>query len=597
MTPTVSSNARVKILPDDLVNQIAAGEVVERPASVVKELVENAMDAGASEIEIQLEDGGKRLIEVSDDGSGMSETDALTALERHATSKIASFDDLLNVSTLGFRGEALPSIASVSRFTLLTCDNATGDGVEIDLVPGVERSVRPAARARGTTIRVCDLFETVPARRKFLKSADAELRQIVATVTSYALVSFRRSFRLTHNGRVVLDLPAASDERDRVVQVLGSDVEPNLEPISMSVGSTRASGWVTRGARFGSRRNQYLFVNGRLVKDRVLTHAISRATDAFDAHGHPAIVLFLEIDPRLVDVNVHPAKTEVRFRDSGQAHVAVELGVRNALAGPEEGAGLMQARETAESDGGPVRDVPPTPGDSQSTLPPWPQGTLSPRYDATPLFQQNPVVQPPRQVAGFEREAPLGDLRGRVIGQYRDSYILVDMPDGLRLIDQHVAHERVLYEKLVKSPPSAIGIQRLLQPVIYETGAAEKGLLETHLEELREVGFEIEPFSGNSFAISSIPTLMKRESVERFFRKLLDAAAADRSHVEKLRDKLIATIACHAAIKVHRPMSGTEMSQLVADLLATDNPFACPHGRPIIVDIRHLDIEKHFHRK
>jgi DNA mismatch repair protein MutL len=597
MAPTVSPRSNVRILPDDLVNQIAAGEVVERPASVVKELVENAIDAGAEAIEITLEDGGKRLIEVSDDGSGMSEADAVTALERHATSKIASFDDLLDVGTLGFRGEALPSIASVSSFTLLTSGENAEHATEIDLIPGMERSVRPAARGRGTTIRVRDLFETVPARRKFLKSADAELRQIVAIVTSYALVSAKRSFRLSHNGRVVLDLPSAAASRERVVQVLGSDVESSLEPISMSVGSTRASGWVTRGVRFGSRRNQYLFVNGRLVKDRVLTHAISRATDAFDAGGHPGIILFLEVDPKLVDVNVHPAKTEVRFRDSGQVHVAVELGVRNALAGPQEGAGLMHARETAESDDGPVHSVAPLHGDGPVTFPSPTVSSASPRYDVTPLFQQAPVVQPPRTEGGLEREAPLGDLRGRVIGQYRDSYILIDMPDGLRLIDQHVAHERVLYEKLLKSPPSAIGVQRLLQPVIYETGAAEKGLLETHLEELREVGFEIEPFSGNSFAISTIPTLMKRESVERFFRKLLDASAADRSHVEKLREKLIATIACHAAIKVHRPMSGAEMSQLVADLLATENPFACPHGRPIIVDIRHLDIEKHFHRR
>jgi DNA mismatch repair protein MutL len=596
MTASVSQAGRVRVLSDDLVNQIAAGEVVERPASVVKELVENALDAGANEVEIALEDGGKRLIEVSDDGSGMSEADALVALERHATSKIGSFDDLLRVSTLGFRGEALPSIASVSRFTLLTFDGESEHATEIDCVPGMDRSVRPAARKRGTTVRVCDLFETVPARRKFLKSADAELRQIVSIVTSYALASAARAFRLSHNGRVVLDLPPAASARDRVVQVLGPDVEESLEPISMSVGSTRAGGWVTRGVRFGSRRNQYLFVNGRLVKDRVLTHAISRATDAFDAKGHPAIILDLEIDANLVDVNVHPAKTEVRFRDSGQVHVAVELGVRNALAGPGEGAGLMHARETAESDDGPVRSVSPWP-DAQGSLPPLQQGSPSPVYEATPLFQQKPVVQPPRALVGLEREAPLGDLRGRVIGQYRDSYVLVDMPDGLRLIDQHVAHERVLYEKLRSTPPSAMGVQRLLQPLIYETGAAGRGMLETHLEELREVGFEIEPFSRNSFAISAIPTLLRRETVERFFRKLLDVAEADRSHVGSLRDKLLATIACHAAIKVHRPMSGTEMSQLVADLLATENPFACPHGRPIIVDIRHLDIEKHFHRK
>ncbi len=597
MTSTVSPSTTVQILPDDLINQIAAGEVVERPASVVKELVENAIDAEASEIEIDLEDGGKRLIEVRDDGRGMSNGDALLALERHATSKISSFDDLLEVSTLGFRGEAIPSIASVCRFTLTTWDGEEEHGVEIDCVPGMERSITPAARARGTTVRVCDLFETVPARRKFLKSADAEMRQIVNIVSSYALVGSTVAFRLSHNGRVVLDLPAARDTRERVIQILGSEVEESLEPISMEAGATRATGWVTRGLRFGSRRNQYFFVNGRLVKDRVVTHAISRATDAFDSGGHPAVVLFLEITPSLVDVNVHPAKTEVRFRDSGQAHVAVEIGVRNALAGPEEGAGLLQTRETPDGQSGPVTELPPlSRGDRQEAFPPL-HHDPRPIPDAMPLFQQRPIVQPPRVEPQAHREAPLGDLRGRVIGQYRDSYILVDMPDGLRLVDQHVAHERVLYEKLIESPPSAIGVQRLLQPCIYEASVAEKALLESHLEELREVGFEIEPFSGTSFAISAIPTLMKRTSVEKFIRKLRDAAASERSHVGKLRDKLIATIACHAAIKVHHPLSGTEMSQLVADLLATENPFACPHGRPIIVDIRHLDIEKHFHRR
>jgi len=308
----------------------------------------------------------------------------------------------------------------------------------------------------------------------------------------------------------------------------------------------------------------------------------------------------VEIDPQLVDVNVHPAKTEVRFRDSGQVHVAVEVGVRNALGGPAQGSGLLSARDTPESSGVDATRVDsswPAPGESgdaavvqQPLVDPVAQPRSAPRYEATPLFQQRAVVQPPR-------EAPLGDLRGRVIGQYRDSYVLVDMPEGLRLVDQHAAHERVLYERLLGAPPSHDASQRLLEAFIYEPGAAEAGTIASYLGELREAGFEIEQFSRGSFAISSIPAILRREGIDVFFRKLLDAATWERSHVERLRDRLLATIACHAAIKVHRPMSGSEMSQLVADLLGAANPFACPHGRPIIVDIKHFDIEKHFHRR
>ena len=589
-TEQISFTRRVHILPDELVNQIAAGEVVERPASVIKELLENALDAGAREIGIVLEQGGRRLIEVSDDGCGMSEADALLALERHATSKIAAFEDLLSVSTLGFRGEALPSIASVSRFSLLTWDGTSPHPIEVECLPGSPPTARPAARGRGTTVRVEDLFENVPARRKFLRSSDAEFRAIIGVVSSYALSRPDRAFRVMHNGRLSLDLPAAADTRERVIQVLGDEVSANLSEVELTLESCRASGFVTRGIRYGSRRNQFFFVNGRLVRDRVLTHAATRACAAFDANGHPGVVLFLSIDPHLVDVNVHPAKTEVRFRDSGQVHVAVEIGVRNALGGPEQGEGLLRAAEGPDSM--PEMFSRPRPQQQELTPPVFIAGSApQPQFEAAPLFRQKPLVQPPDA-----RPVDLGDLQGKIIGQYRDSYILLDSPEGLRLIDQHVAHERVLYDRLASGSAQEVSSQKLLHPYMYETGAAEAGLLGSHLEELREVGFEIEPFSGRSFAVSAIPSLLRRDSLERFFGKVLDRSEGQ-SHVEKLKDKILATIACHAAIKVHRPLSGPEMSQVVTDLLASSNPFACPHGRPIIVDIRHLDIEKHFHRK
>ena len=579
---------RIQILPGELVNQIAAGEVVERPASVVKELIENSIDAGAASIEVLLETGGRKRIEVRDDGSGMSGDDALLALERHATSKIRQFEDLTRVRTLGFRGEALPSIASVSRFALTTFDGTSEHGTEIECDPLTgERSARPAARDRGTTVVVRELFENVPARRKFLRSAESEFRSIVTVVSSYALPLPSRAFRLLHNGRLVLDLPPAATIRDRIVQVLGTDADVYLEEIDASHQSTRATGYVTRGFRYGSRRNQFFFVNGRLVRDRVLTHAASRAAEAFDFDGHPGIVLFLDVDATAVDVNVHPAKTEVRFRDSGSIHVVVEKGIRGALGGAEEGRELLQPDQAL--------------GTQHSALFPS-QIYDRPAPQFTPLFQSAPIVQPPLKSAPatvIEQEPALGDLAGRVIGQYRMSYILIDTPNGLRLIDQHAAHERVLFdrylERIERHDPLS---QQLLTPILFESGAAESAALESHADELRAVGFEIERFSGNAFAISAVPPELVRNDVQSFLRKLIDASLEERSpHVTRVREKVCASLACQAAIKVHRPLGGEEMARLAADLLESSNPFACPHGRPIIVDIKHPDIERHFHRR
>ena len=606
----------VRRLPSELVNQIAAGEVVERPSSVVKELVENAIDAGATVIDILLEHGGRKRIEVRDNGSGMSPDDARLALERHATSKIRDFDDLTRVRTLGFRGEALPSIASVSRFSLTTFDGQGEHATEIECDPLTGQTVvRPAARDRGTTISVRELFENVPARRKFMKSADAEFRSIVTVVSSYALPLPSRAFRLEHNGRLVLDLAPAATPRERVLQILGDDASEFLSEIGTTIGETEASGFVTRGLRFGSRRNQFFFVNGRLVKDRVLTHAANRAAEAFDFDGHPAIVLHLEMPPELVDVNVHPAKTEVRFRDSGQVHVAVEQGIKRALGGAEEGSGLLQSTAPPAFAPPPASGfAAPSQGDALFDLPRV--ASAAPRVEFTPLFQQRSVVQPPLPSQGSAASAAtstnaaveveeepagtsLGQLQGRVIGQYRLSYILIDTPGGLRLVDQHVAHERVLYDRyLARIERQAPASQQLLTPILYDTGAAEGAALESHLDELRAVGFDIERFSGNSFAISAMPPELVRKDVDGFLRKLIDASLEEKgSHLVRVREKVVASLACQAAIKVHRPLTGDEMAHLVAELLDSSNPFACPHGRPIIVDIKHLDIERHFHRK
>ncbi|HUO85537.1 MAG TPA: hypothetical protein VM534_10535, partial [Thermoanaerobaculia bacterium] len=471
--------------------------------------------------------------------------------------------------------------------------------------PDLSRAtVRPGARSRGTTVTVRELFANVPARRKFLKSTDAELRAILAIIWSYALPYPARSFRVEHNERLVADFPAVSTSRDRVLQVLGQDVARDLAEITFSTGDCVVGGFVTRTSPYGSRRNQFFFVNGRLVRDRVLTHAAARATGAFQSNQHPALVVFLHLEPSAVDVNVHPAKTEVRFRDSGRVHVAIEEGVRRAIGAPAEGRELLGLSSISEPPVGPLL-VPPgdRSGEQAATVgevyTPWIEPLTSPRehrfHEITPLFRQAPVVQPPSAPAAID----LGDLRGKIIGQYRSSYILVDSPEGLRLIDQHAAHERILFERLEQGGTgTAAGTQRLLQPVVYDPGAAAAAALESHLDELRETGFEIERFSGSSFAVSAIPSILGRDSIERFLHKLLDASLdRELSHLADARQKLHASLACHAAIKVHRPLSGAEMSRLVADLLACENAFACPHGRPVIVDIRHPDIERHFYRR
>ena len=447
-----------------------------------------------------------------------------------------------------------------------------------------------------------ELFENVPARRKFLRSADAEFRSIVTVVSSYALPLPERAFRLEHNGRVVLDLPPAATARERVLQILGSDAAESSPTSTREIGVTRATGYVTRGLRFGSRRNQFFFVNGRLVKDRVLTHAANRACEAFDFDGHPALVLFLELPPEVVDVNVHPAKTEVRFRDSSQVHVAVEQAIKRALGGAEEGAALHPRRRPLAPSSSATRAA-------ALALPAAALRRLRPALDARlhaalPARGARAAARRGRDERARsieEEQAPqLGDLQGRVIGQYRMSYILLDMPGGLRLVDQHVAHERVLYDRYlarvearaagVAAPPHADALRDRRRGMrgarVASRGTARgrlrhRALLRQRLRHRRRAAGAAAP--------------RRRRVPPQDHRRL--ARGESRRTSTRVRERITASLACQAAIKVHRPLCGEEMARLVAELLDSSNPFACPHGRPIIVDIKHLDIERHFHRK
>jgi DNA mismatch repair protein MutL len=600
--------ARIHLLPDFLANQIAAGEVVERPASVVKELVENSLDAGAREIEIQLEHGGKSRIQVSDDGSGMGRDDALLAFDRHATSKISSFDDLERVATLGFRGEALASIASVARVELTTAEQP-GDGHRVSIEGGRVRVVEPLSRPRGTTIDIRSLFFNVPARRKFLKSPQTELRRCLEVVQGYSLARPDIRFLVLHDGRILLDvLPAGTaGPRERIGQIFGTEHAGHLAEIPVEEGreGERIAGFVGDPETARGRR-QFVFVNHRLVRDRSILAAFYRAVrEEWRNEDFPAFFLFLEIPPEEVDVNVHPQKAEVRFRDPGlidRVYDAIRRGLERARG--EEAAplrtpvsepyvpfawqGLGQPSQPAA-----WRRDPPFPVEVTGTS----SGTSFASLErlATPSYA--PVQRPMVPLSGRSGEArPF-----RLLGQYKGTLILLEGPDGLYLIDQHVAHERILYERLRRSLASEITpVQHLLTPPLLEMAAAERLRLLEIAAALDECGFGLAPLSGNTLALTSVPAVLTVEEAEPLLRTLANedqegAIAEDLRR--RILEALAASLACKAAVKMHHPLAPLEMEALVAELFAAEQPYACPHGRPIVLQMSDSDLERRFGRR
>jgi DNA mismatch repair protein MutL len=566
---------RIRVLDDHLVNRIAAGEVVERPASVVKELVENSLDAGATSIEVRVEDGGRRRIVVADDGEGMEQDDALLALERHATSKLRSSADLGAIATLGFRGEALPSIAAVSRF-LLTTAAADGHGTEIEVRGGRVSGVRDVGRPRGTTIEVGGLFFNVPARRKFLRAAATELAHVTRTVSHYALAHPEIRFLLTHDGRRVIEAERARDRSERIAQVHGRELAAKMVSFSASSAGIEVSGFAGRPVDATPRRDaQHVFVNGRLVHDRVLTHAIAEAYGNTVARGlYAALVLFVEIDPARVDVNVHPQKSEVRFERSSEVHEAARAGIASALGKPASVPSLADLR----------------PASVAAALARYAAvAEAEPRPYAAPtlLADDSPAVDPGR------RAVPLA--------QYKDSYIVAADAQGLLLVDQHVAHERVLFERyLSEAQRGEVAVQRLLFAKTIELAADEAIALEDELAELRRLGFLVEPFGDRTAKIDGIPAFAKDADPERLVRKLLGEAARTRTAatgIDELRRRLVTTAACQAAIKVNYPLTREGMQRLLDDLFVTENPTTCPHGRPVIFRLTLEEIERAFRRR
>jgi DNA mismatch repair protein MutL len=591
---------KIRQLPPELANQIAAGEVVERPASVVKELVENAVDAGAARIAILVEMGGKKLIRVEDDGEGMDPADARLALERHATSKIARAEDLEAIRTMGFRGEALPSIASVSHFVLRTRRREAESGAEIRVNGGIVASAVEVGMAPGTIVEAGDLFYNLPARRKFLKSDVAETTQVSRMVTQLALAYPAIGFTLMSGPRQLLRCTPAARLEDRFYQLYGE--RPDLVPVSKEAGGLRIRGYVAALAEQGPTRGaQQYFVNGRIVKDRTIAHAVIDAYAAATARERsPEAHVFIEMPPDTVDVNVHPTKAEVRFRHQSLVHEVVRRAVQEAIGGgaaPE----LRLAPSAAPEPGAVTIGLP-------SLLAGWnpsaawsaPGGSAQigmPSVQSPPDGRAGPQAASGASQAGSLAEIALKPLIP--LGQFRSTFIIAVDDDGVAIIDQHVAHERVLYERIsARLTSGALERQRLLTPLIMDLPPEARGALLAHGDDLRRCGFEVDEFGPTSVRVDAMPALLGREQGTAALKALagdLEGFGGAEPVHEHLKN-MAATMACHAAVKANDPLTIEKMAHILDELRQTAYSTVCPHGRPVMLRISRREVEKNFQR-
>ena len=641
---------RIRILPDQVANKIAAGEVVERPASVVKELLENSLDAGASSLRIDVESGGRRLIRIVDDGCGMLRDDALLAFERHATSKLRDVKDLLSISTLGFRGEALPSIASVSRLLLQTRSPDETTGTSIEIAGGKMLRCDEAALAGGTVITVRDLFYNVPARRKFLRTEQTELAHIASLVTHYSLAHPQKTLQLTSGAGELLHVTPVGSLEERVYQVFGSQVLDDLveigkrsKELALPFGAEddppsrtfHLSGFFSRPQVQKANRNSiFIFVNGRLIRDRLLMHALSSSYhNLIPSSSFPFALLFLECDAEEVDVNVHPSKTEVRFRHGSFVHdfvrdtlrerlmesrPAPSFGVAAKASTPQPAAGLpfSEFSQLIENEA----PAPPTLIDASEAAPALPEFKLysppgpAPRLDfSAPPIEVAPGPAPSGKLmrrldahGEFPPEAipiaesslsALSELRP--LGQIHESFIVAAGRDGLWIIDQHVAHERILFEQVLSQRAAGkVEMQRLLMPLIVQLTPEQQIDYARIAEELHASGFETEPFGNRTIAIKAAPASVGTADVEKILFEILEIAESELrgASLGDLRRNICASIACRAAIKINTRLDAVKMEWLLRALAKTDCPMSCPHGRPIAMHYSTKEILKAFHR-
>jgi DNA mismatch repair protein MutL len=590
----------IRILPSELVDQIAAGEVIERAASVVKELVENSLDSGARRVEIDVERGGIGLVRVRDDGCGIAADELPVALSRHATSKIASLDDLESVATLGFRGEALPSIGSVSRLRIVSHPVGAEHGAEISVAGGTVIPVRPAAHPQGTTIEVRELFFNVPARRKFVRSDSTELGHIARVVERLALSRFDVTFRLRNGERLLLDAPAASGpggDAGRLAEVLGKDFPSRSVPVNHAAGPVSLSGWI--GLPTAARAQpdqQFWFVNDRNVRDKLLMNAVRLAyRDVLYGGRYPAYVLYLTLDPRLVDVNAHPAKLEVRFRDSRQVHNFVFRAVERALADTKPNLAAAPAADSGSVLGPPRLGPGPGGAASGAAYPGGGRHSSGGSYfggsHSLPLYEP---TRSPWAVTDTVREqaAPLDPLLameseqhplGTALAQLHGIYILAQNRDGLILVDMHAAHERVLYEKFKTDHGAAApASQHLLEPIVVELKGHELDAILESRGEWEQAGFELDALGPTRLALRRVPALIVKENVTEIVRSVVRDLEldADAHHLDGAADKFLGTLACRTAIHAHRRLSIPEMNALLRQMEVTDRANQCNHGRP-----------------
>ncbi len=595
---------RIHRLPPDLADQIAAGEVVERPASIVKELVENAIDADARRVTVTIEYGGKRLVRVEDDGMGMDPEDARLAIERHATSKLRRAEDLAAIATLGFRGEALPSIASVSHFTLRTRARGEQSGSEIRVHAGTVASMVEAGMPEGTRVDVEEVFYNLPARRKFLKSDQAESAHVSRTVTQLALGAPAVGFTLISAGRRLLECPPVAGLAERLYQLYG---EPDdLMRVDKEAAGVRITGYAAGLAESGPRRGpQNIFINGRMVRDKTITHAIIDAYSvASIKERSPEVHLFIEMPLDAVDVNVHPSKAEVRFREGSLIHELVRRALGDALGrGPAPPLVLTPPSELAG-----------VPGQTL-TLP----GVLTGGYFPSRWLAPGPGLQPPGSVSAPGPSVPGAgqtpesgarspepgtgvppSIRPMIpLGQFRDTFIIAVDDEGIAIIDQHVAHERVLFERTMERLTAGrLQSQRLLHPLLLDLTPDGRQALVTHAADLERLGFEVEEFGGDAVRVCAMPALLDAESAAAAVRALAqDLEGLDRgARVEETLKRIAATIACHAAVKANYPLTYDKMVHILAELRATAYSTICPHGRPVMLRLTRREVEKNFQR-
>jgi DNA mismatch repair protein MutL len=592
---------KIRVLPESVAQVIAAGEVVERPSSVVKELMENAMDAGSSKIVVELKAGGLQLIRVQDDGEGIEGEEVPTALQRYATSKIKGTEDLYSIHTLGFRGEALPSIASVSHLTLRTRVAHSLTGTEVVCEGGEIEGVREIGSPVGTEVEVRNLFYNVPVKRKFLKSIRSELRQVLSQFLKLSLSAPSISFKFIHDGRILHDLVPGGSGAVRLEAVLGREIYEHLEPLEFEDGEMKISGFASLPSfSRGNADGIYLYVNGRCVKDRLIYKAITEAYRRVVPEGRfPAAVLFVTVPPSTVDVNVHPTKSEVKFRDPERLFHTVNAALRSLQGPAPEGPGLLREggvapeEGTREAEGAP--QVFPTstvsfsfPYDpSRSASVPWEnqggegQGALLIREAPMPEWETRPE----------------GSLR--LLGQVYKTYLLCETETALIFIDQHAAHERLLFEKYREAyRTNSIPVAKLLFPVLLEVSAEESFLLESSLEEFQAIGFEIDGAGERTYAVRSVPAMLDQKDLPEIVREILhdlSSLTPARKGAESLVDRLL-TAACHAAIRAHAKLSREEIDELMKSLARLHRAATCPHGRPIFFFLSRSELNKQFKR-